>query len=140
MGYYVTLDNSTAVIKKENQDEAYKILCDLNKEDDLKRGGSFCGGKKTEKWFSWMDADYPEKCKDVIEIIEELGFDGEVDDEGDFHINYYDNKTGQEKLFFERIGHLVEGEMEWSGEDGHHFKWTFDDGELNELSGKVIYE
>lgn len=140
MGYYVTLNNSTAVIRKENQDEAYKILCDLNKEDDLKRGGSWSGGKYTEKWFSWMDSNYPEKCKDVVDIIQELGFNGNVDDEGDFYIYGYDNKTGQEQLFFERIAHLVEGEMEWTGEDGYHFKWVFEDGELNELSGKIIYE
>ena len=81
---------------------AYWRMCDLNKNDDLKRGGSSTG----EKWFSWMDANYPETCKTDLDVLVELGFDVEEGDEG-LVIYAYDNKSGQEELFLEAISDLL---------------------------------
>ena len=140
MGYNVSLDRSTAVIKKENLQEAYKLMCDLNKDDSLKGGGSYGPGSKREYWFSWMDANYPDKCKTAEEVLEELGFGCNTDEEGNLLIEYYDNKTGQEDLFFKAMGHLVEGEMEWRGEDGAVWKWLFSGDGMNHKEGKITYD
>ena len=39
MGYYVQIVYSDFIIKKEDFDRGYKIVCDLNSRDDLKGGG-----------------------------------------------------------------------------------------------------
>jgi len=137
MGYYVRIEDSNAKIKRENLAEAYMRLCNLNKRDDLKRGGSWSEDKQQKKWFSWMDENYPETCKDAEAILEALGFDVSIENDA-VHIVGYDNKTGQEELFMKTIGDLVEGEIEWSGEDGARWKWVFDQGMIT-LSGKVVY-
>ena len=68
---------------KGKYDEAYDALVRLNDLDYLKRGGQF-GGSDTERpagathhpnrWFSWMDADYPSSCKTTTDVLQEVGF------------------------------------------------------------------
>lgn len=118
MGYYVEIEKSTAVIPAANLERAYKKMCALNTtHDHLKRGGSNRGGK----WFSWMDENYPNTCKDAQAVLEALGFYTHYEN-GDLHIDGYDNKTGQEDLFLSAIENDVKGEIEWRGEDGE--RWT----------------
>lgn len=140
MGYYINFRSSNAVIKKDNLDEAYRLMCELNKRDDLKSGGSWSNGGCRQKWFSWMDADYPDKLNTAKEIIDELGFETFLDDEGDLYIENYDSKTGDELHFFRAIGHLVEGRIEWIGEDSEMWCWDFSSGELKEFDGEVVYK
>ena len=140
MGYYINLDNSTALVKKEHLDEAYKVACDLNKNDDLKSGGSYQGGKTISKHFAWMDEDYPKTCKDLKAIFEMLGFETSLDNEGNLCLDWYDSKGGDEGIFLEALAPFMEGEMEWRGEDGAMWKHKFENGEMLELNGKVVYE
>lgn len=126
MGYYVQISESTAKIPKENLTEAYNAMCALNTtHDHAKRGGSWSGGKQSERWFSWMDSNYPETCADAKAILEQLGFETYYNDNGDLVIDYYDNKTGQEDLFMESISKLATGYISWKGEDGSKWKTTF---------------
>lgn len=119
MGYYVEIEKSTAVIPAANLDRAYQKMCALNTtHDHKKRGGSNHGGR----WFSWMDANYPETCPDAAAVLEALGFETHYADNGDLHIDGYDNKSGQEDLFLHTIADDVTGEIEWRGEDGE--RWT----------------
>ena len=73
MGYYVRIIKSTAFVPAENLDRVYDIMCSLNEtHDHEKHGGSWSGTKRTEKWFSWMDENYPETCKDAQAIFNQL--------------------------------------------------------------------
>ena len=122
----------------ENEDKSYKALCDLNKKDHLKRGGSWGGELNSEsprpsgldyhpaRWFSWMDANYPAKCKDWKQIMEMLGFDFSGENQTTmsdgrkataYHLNY-DSKTGQEELFLNALSPFAEGSITWRGEEG----------------------
>lgn len=141
MGYNVSTDGGDACIKLEDLPKTYEILCALNapENDHLKRGGSFSGGKYTSKWFSWMDADYPSKCKDTAAIFEMLGFETAMDEYG-LTFEGFDSESGQEDLFFEAIAAYVHGGMNWVGEDGNHWRWEFTDGQLIQKQGKVVYE
>jgi len=134
MGYYVKLHDSTVVIPKENLEEAYECMCRLNTtHHDVKRGGSWDQGKLVEKWFSWMDENYPETCLNFLEIIEALGFNYEGMSNGDIKIVFYDSKTGQEDIFFRSIAHLFKDEescMFWIGEDGDRWIWLFSGGKM----------
>jgi hypothetical protein len=141
MGYYVDIQSSDAVLSGEHLDDAYKAMCDLNKRDDLKGGGSSQGGKMVAKWFSWMDEKYPETCKSVEEILEMLGFYVAVDpNNGDVAIDGYDNKTGQEELFLEAIAPWMKGEIVWQGEDGTCWKNVFENGRMKSVAGHMSFE
>lgn len=123
MGYNVEIIRSTAKIPAANLDRAYQKMCALNiTHHKEKRGGSWSAGKRDEAWFSWMDANYPETCRDANAVLEQLGFYTEYDQQGDLLITGYDSKMGQEDLFLKAIENEVSGEIEWVGED--HERWT----------------
>lgn len=143
MGYYVHVRESNAIIPAENLDEAYRRMCALNvTHDHLKRGGSYSGGRMTAKWFSWMDENYPETCKDAAEILEALGFECDSTDAGGLDVMYYDNKSGQEDLFISAIADLfVPGSfIHWQGEDGEQYRWEFDEGGMTVKNATLIWE
>jgi hypothetical protein len=136
MGYYVNITHSDFRIPAKNVQKAYKRLCDLNKYDDIKRGGSYGGdtdGRKPRpegldyhpgKWFSWMYPDYPNHCENLADIFQELGFQLIIEDDGSIILDNYDNKAGQEDIFLDEIIDLAEGEINWIGEDGQIYQTT----------------
>lgn len=134
MGYYASITQSTLRLPNENEREAYRLMCELNKRDDLKTGGSWSGGVQTEKWFSWMPSDYPDKCETAADILNELGF-GSYHEDDYLAIESYDSKIGAEELFLAEICHLLEGELYWHGEDGETWAWRY--GGLEPVAGKT---
>lgn len=126
MGYYVRIVKSTAMVLAENLDRVYQIMCELNNHNELKYGGSWSGGKQTEWWFSWMDANYPETCKDAFDIFKMLGFECDYDEQGNLHLIDYDQKTGQEDLFLKAITNYMTGMIRWVGEEGDVWDTEFD--------------
>ena len=134
MGYYVVTLKSSCIIKKENQTKAFHLACELNKHDDLKRGGGYSGGKKTASWFSWMDADYDKTCKNIQEVVEMLGFETAILENGDLSILFYDSKTGQEELFFKTMESCINGQILWQGEDFDTYAWDFSSGKMEILT------
>lgn len=131
MGYYVNIMEADFLIPTEHLDAAYRAMCDLNARDDLKTGGSWSGGKQTEKWFAWMPSDYPSVCPDAASIFEELGFDVDVSKDG-LRINYYGNKTGAEEHFLNAVApYVVSGSyIRWKGEDGALWSNNFVNGKM----------
>ena len=124
MGYYASITQSTLRLPNENEREAYRLMCELNKRDDLKTGGSWSGGVQTEKWFAWMPPDYPGGCETAADILNELGF-GSYQEDDYLAIESYDSKIGAEELFLAEICHLLEGELHWHGEDGDTWAWKY---------------
>lgn len=126
MGYYVRIAKSTAFVPAKNLDRVYDIMCSLNEtHDHKKRGGSWSDTKRTGKWFSCMDENYPETCKDAQAILDRLGFETEYDDVGNLHLVAYDNKMGQEDLFLKSICTNAIGKIDWIGEDGETWSTVF---------------
>lgn len=141
MGYYAQTIAGEVIIPKRNLGKAYRAMCELNAHHDLKRGGAFGGNEPRPKgdkgsrgipdrWFSWMAWDYDRRCKNAQEILEALGFYTGYDEKGNLIVGGYDKKTGQEDLFFEAIAPYVlrRSYLEWEGEDGALFKWSFKGG------------
>jgi hypothetical protein len=142
MGYYVrTMDNHTEFfMDKKHFDDAYKTMCALNDRDEAKRGGRF-GGEGIDsksprpagmdyhpaRWFSWLQADYPNHYKTAPELLEGIGFTISYDADGNINGLSYDDKTGQEELFLEAIAPYVrEGSrLVWQGEDGAIYAFGF---------------
>ena len=130
MGYYVN-GNGELRIKKENLAAAYDALMALqDAPNKAKRGGSSGGGQAPRFWYSWMPEDL-RTLADTKAVFAELGFEVNDSENGDLLISCYDNKTGQEDVFFAAAAPFIEdGEYEWTGEDGAFWLWKFEDGRM----------
>mgnify|MGYP006276332013 CR=1 FL=1 len=132
MGYYVKIIKSSVVIKKENYDAAYKALCELNNHNELKHGGRYPreekDGPHEHVWFAWMPWNYPEVCKNLIDILECLGFEVTEDEHGICSLDY-DCKTGNEEVFLQVLSNFIEpgGFINWEGEEGERWTNTYGD-------------
>jgi len=150
MGYYVNITENSMFIKKENFELCYEAMCALNNNNDIKNGGAY--GKNIQyvkgnewdenKWFSWMPWNYPETCKTFISILAELGFEYNLDEEGNLVWLNYSSKIGQEDLFFKAIAPFVNkgSYVNWMGEDNLMWQWYFDGKELIEKTAVIRYE
>lgn len=156
MGYYVTLEGNNAYIRKDKLDEAYKILCDLNNQNRLKRGGNGSSfdpawreanefGANENVWFSWLDWNYHETCADAATILEQLGFELEDDGNGGISFLFYDNKTGSEDVFIAALAPVLSSDdesapwFEWRGEDGAHWRQIVSDGVMKLQQPQVTW-
>ena len=151
MGYYIQLVEGEFIIPTENLNKAYKTCCLLNTENHLKRGGRFpknltkpsesksCGDPNF--WFAWMDWNYDETCNNLEEILEMLGFDAEKTDEG-VTITGYDNKTGDEEIFLNKLAPYVhQGSfLSFEGEDGEQWTYRFNNGKMETMHGQYFSE
>jgi hypothetical protein len=127
MGYYVQIRNADFIIP--DTEGVLNALRELNKRDDLKRGGVYTGGEMTERWFSWMPAGW-ENSESVADIFGPNGLGFEVAHYSDtdennkvtntwVRLDLYDNKSGQEELFLATVAPFVRpgSFIEWVGED-----------------------
>ena len=139
MGYYVN-GNGALRIKSENLGKAYEALMALqDAPPKAKRGGSSGGDKAPRFWYSWMPEDL-RTLTDTKAVFVELGFEVRDDENGDLLISCYDNKTGQEEVFFAAAAPFIEdGDYEWTGEDGDFWKWEFSDGKMYSRGGGRMY-
>jgi hypothetical protein len=149
MGYYVSTTEVNFFLAKEHFNSVYQKMCELNNYDDLKRGGSY--GANTDpvegdkyprnKWFSWMSPNYPDTCKDMFEILQELGFEWELDQEGNItRIEYPYNKTGSEEYFLCCFaGYAKDGSyLEFRGEEGDtYWRYVFTNGVMFRQDGEI---
>lgn len=130
MGYYVKGAGHIVFNSEDRKQAAFKALCELNKRDDLKEGGSYEEGAKVESWFSWMDSNYDKEARDLDHILEMLGFNiVNRSDDGLILIVDYDNKMGQEDLFLQTMAPFVaEMKIYWMGEDGRRWNILIENG------------
>lgn len=127
MRYHAHLTDANFSIPADALDLAYATLCNLNTDDSIKGGSSSVPGYRTHH-FSWMDADYPDKCEDAAAIFAELGFETFIDGDGALMLISYDSKIGDEEMFVAAVAPFVTpgSYMRWRGEDGEMWGWDFD--------------
>lgn len=146
MGYNVNTTGINFTIPADKLEEACQALKDLNKNDELKSGGS-SGPEGHKHWFSWMPEDYDETMDSAEEILNELGFDTESGFEtedgkpGDLSITGYDSKSGDQDVFLEALAPFVpDGSyVNWEGEDGTHWQCWFEGGVMTQKNGSIVY-
>jgi len=139
MGYYVNIIGADATLPAEKLDEAYARLVELNDHDEWKSGGT-----TTERWFAWLDRDYPTKFSTAQQILEEVGFEIETNEDGlgNISIMGYDGKTGCEDIMLWAIADLFEAgsEIEWRGEENETWLQRFGGGKkMTQVGGVVTY-
>ena len=153
MGYYVNTTGCDFTIARENYDEAYRLLCELNAHDELKRGlcypanqvrpeSSTSVARNPNVWFSWMPWNYDEIFDSAVDILKEVGFTVDEDASGIDFISY-DNKTGCEEAFLRALAPVVEpgSYIEWEGEEyGDLYRYDFDGEKMSIRRGTVVWE
>ena len=146
MGYYVHTTDVEIFLHKDNFDDVYKKMCELNDHDELKRGGAFprnaeyTGRYNPNAWFSWMDYNYPETCKNLFEILDQIGFEYRLDQFGNLvHLNYPSNKSGNEDYFLCCFaGYVPAGSyVTFQGEEGEYFRYFYTDKDMIFQSGII---
>lgn len=140
MGYIVS-GSGEIFLPAEDMNAAYQALMELNKHDELKRGGVWSEGVQTESHFSWMPADLS-TLPTVHAIFTALGFTTVIDEDGLWVHEYESNKTGQEGLFFAAIAPFIKhgGYFFWDGEDKDFWKWSFTNGKMYTMNGIHEYD
>ena len=149
MGYYTSITDSVLLVKQEDFDKVYQKMCELNDYHDLKRGGSFGSNNDNvegeryprDKWFSWMDYNYPETCKDLSMILGQIGFDIHYNEDGNLVGLSYCNKTGNEDYFLSCFaGFTPSGSfIEFKGEsDDDFYRFLFDKDVMIKQQAEVI--
>ena len=134
MGYYVNIVDNNFVLPAKNKEAAYEAVCRINAPEYnyLKNGGSWGPGEEREYWYSWMPADYPEQTETLEDVLQLLGFEFRIDDNGDITDLAYDNKTGAEDVFLLAMSpYVTDGSLlRWRGEDGLAWVHKFHDGTM----------
>ena len=134
MGYYVNIVDNNFVLPAKNKEAAYEAVCRINAPEYnyLKNGGSWGPGEEREYWYSWMPADYPAETEKLEDVLDLLGFAYVITGDGDITDLQYDNKTGNEAIFFLAMAPYVQdgSTVTWVGEDHHAWIWEFADGTL----------
>jgi hypothetical protein len=121
MGYYIHTEDCTLRIPAANLAAAWDRFAELDKRKDLQhhRGEGLVG-------FSFLPINFTESINSVAGVLEALGFDVQQDaDDADLYIHGYNDKAGQEDLFLFALSGLMDGYVEWMGEDGSSSRYTF---------------
>jgi len=142
MGYYINTNEQDFLLPVEHLHSAYEAMCALNKHDDLKRGGTYSADlDKRESWYSWMASNYPEITNNILDIFEMLGFDIDLDDDGNITGLQYNNKDGAQDIFLAAIAPFVaDGSwINWDGEDGDRWRFIYRNGRMKIVPAVVTY-
>lgn len=133
MGYY-TKQYGDIAIDPSVEPAAVDALKALNHDHDAKRGGSFPveeGADPYEvRWYSWMPPRYheDEDITEVRDVLEMLGYsvlsDGIYPSGLRCYTVEYDNKTGQEDVFLNRLADFAHVTITVRGEDDAEWKWS----------------
>ena len=129
MGYYVHTEDCTLRIPAPNLAVAWARFVQLNDRLDLQHYLS-----ETERGFSFLPTNFIDHYKNAQEVLEALGFECHTNEADDLFIDHYNGKAGQEDLFLFSLDGLMEGYIEWMGEDASTCRYTFT------LSGPTISE
>jgi hypothetical protein len=90
-----------------------------------------------------MEANYPDVCKNMEDILHSLGFENIVYNEnGDLIGLTYSSKSGQEELFFEAMSPFIvkDSYINWRGEDGELWQWYFDGEKMHTRYATISYQ
>jgi hypothetical protein len=158
LGYYVSITDALWRIPPENIEAAYRAACALNDRDDLKSGGHYVKGYPNGRaprpegydyhpgaWFSWVDAAYPDKCTDLVELLTHWHFTARVSEPGFYAgsvwIEGYETKTGDEEYLLAALAPFTDDDafLEWRGEDGELWRHEVRDGVLHVLEASITW-
>lgn len=140
MGTYTRIADQNFFLPRDKFEEAYKAVCELNNRNDLKTGGRHPklegyedNVPRPDYWFAWVDWNYHETCKNLIEVLKEFGFETTQNENGDIIQLDYDSKIGNEFELFKVLAPFIKEAsfISWVAEE-YGYTWYFENGQLLE--------
>lgn len=139
MGYYIDQVDSSFTIKKENIQKAWDSLIELFKIEKKSIHDS-------SGWhYSWINTEDVLNARTFEEAMSEARWDVEIDPlNGDISDIYFNGEKygGDETIILSSIAPYVENGsyIVMQGEAGERWKWKFVDGEIEEISGRFVFD
>lgn len=139
MGYYMEQVGSNFTIKKENIQKAWDSLVELFKIE--KKSIHDSGGYH----YSWIDTESVLNARTFEEAMSESRWDVEINPlDGDIIGIYFNGEKygGDETIILGSIAQYVENGsyIIMQGEEGERWKWKFVNGEVEEISGRFVFD
>ena len=139
MGYYMDQVGSNFTIKKENIQKAWDSLIELFKIEEksiLDSGGYH---------YAWIDTKSVLDAKTFNEAMDEARWTVEVNPmNGDICDIWFNGEKygGDETIILGSIAPYVENGsyIIMQGEEGERWKWKFVDGDIEEISGRFVFD
>ena len=121
MGYYVSFIEAHFIIKKKNFDPCLQTIKGIDKG-------------------AWVKD--PEKDNDLVSILDAWRWKADLDDKGNINNLWFEGeKLGDEDTLFLTIAPYVESGcyVEMSGEENARWRWTFNNGKMEEVSADICW-
>ena len=127
MGYYISAEG-VIEMPRSLESEALHALKMLNYDHEAKRGGILGNPEATfeTRWYSWMPERWHDDVASIGDVLELVGFGVDKSRMAglDVYTLTYDNKTGQEEVFLNRLADYAQVDVEFTGEDGLRWRWA----------------
>mgnify|MGYP005608626271 CR=1 FL=1 len=139
MGYYIDQVDSNFTIKKENIQKAWDSLIELfkiEKKSILDSSGYH---------YSWIDTKSVLDAKTFEDAMDEARWSVEINPlNGDIDDICFNGEKygGDETIILSSIAQYVENGsyIIMQGEEGERWKWKFVNGEIEEISGRFVFD
>ena len=128
MGYYITQGETEILIKAEHH------MAIVQKIKEFVYGGNH---------FDWTNDNTILNTFSVEIIFSEVGWNPQYDEQGDIiGLEFVCEKLGSEDVFFELIAEFVEdgSYITIHGECEDSWRYVFNNGKMQILQGRIIYE
>lgn len=107
-------------------------------------GGAFPekGNVEDYKWYSWTDTKVCRTATTLLELIQQFVEESWFDEQDPMVLHFSDSqKIGQEEVLFQTLAPFIEAntDVEWTGEDGAHWRWAFDGERMVVQDAAIIY-
>lgn len=135
MGYCISQKDCSFFLPKENVDAALKAIQSLanNKETITDSSG---------RHFSWVEQGF-EKLTTLKDILEEWRWEPRIDVEGNiWDLVFTGQKYVDDNILFEALAPYIQkgSWIEFLGEDGSLFRFTFDGVSMKEIFAQITWE
>lgn len=143
MGYYINQESANFTILKENFSRCLEAIKGLMSQTDKMTGGSFSGGKQTDRWFSWVNTDSVLSAQTLVDALDAWRWDAKLDnDENIYHIFFRGEKAGSDDNLMKAIAPFVKcgSYIQMRGEEGEVWRWFFKGGKMYHQEAKLVWE
>lgn len=126
MGYCISLHNYDFILAAEHKEAALAAMKAL-----------------PDQGYSWVDINDVRRCKTLEEALREWRYEPEVDDGGNIiGFDFTGEKIGDEDRMFAAIALFVKhgSYIEMLGEDSARWRWKFANGQMKEISARIIWD
>jgi len=145
MGYCMSMRAAKFHVSEALKAKALEAIKGTMKDESNMRGGSWTGGKQTERWYSWVSTKAVLAALTFEDAMREWGYpvssNGMNNDDVD-DISFEGEKIGQEDFLFRAIApYVTDGSyIEMQGEDGALWRWLWARGEFHEQEAIISWE